>query len=202
MVNSNCPVFGHYIRDGMAQTSSLKSSIRYQVCNTAVDNDISHISSINPSEQGQQSSITDDDLCEITISPLPTTTIKKTSLSLSSPNHYTSSRTPLIPPGHTSATVIKPTKPCSPTTHPLGSVASIHSLSKQTHIQQQQQRSSINSSLLSHNHSSTPRPSIFGTLATTLTAARKSSTSAFALAHQQLTNDHRNLFSGYQGKTF
>lgn len=44
-----------------------------------------------------------------------------------------------------------------------------------------------------------PRPSIFGTLATTLTAVRKSSTTAFALAQQRLSTDNGNLFSGYQG---
>lgn len=44
-----------------------------------------------------------------------------------------------------------------------------------------------------------PRQSIFGTLATTLTAVRKSSTTAFALAQQRLSTDNGNLFSGYQG---
>lgn len=44
-----------------------------------------------------------------------------------------------------------------------------------------------------------PRQSIFGTLATTLTAVRKSSTTALALAQQRLSTDNGNLFSGYQG---
>ncbi len=182
MVNFNCPVFGHYIRDGMAQASPLKTSIRYQVCSSAVDNDI-----ITPSEQGV-SSITDDDLCEITISP---TTIRKTSLSLTSPNHHTSSLTQSVPirstGGHRSsstdsATLIKSIQPCSSVINPLDRSLSIHSLEKQTNIQH--------------------RPSIFGTLATTLTAVRKSSTSIFALAQHQLSNDNGNLFSSYQGNIF
>ena len=181
----------------MAQASSLKSSIRYQVCSSAVDNDISHVSSINPSEQGC-SSITDDDLCEITISP---TIIKKTSLSLSSPNHHTSSLTKLIPvtsrgdrtsSSAESTTLLKSIQPSSPPTNPLGSSLSIHSLAKPTNTQH---RPSTNSSLLSNNRRSTSRQSLFGTLATTLTAVRKSSTSAFALAHQQLSSDNGNLFS-------
>jgi hypothetical protein len=206
LVNSNCPVFGHYIRDGMAQASSFKSSIRYQVCNSAVDNDISHLSPIKSSQQ-PFSSITDDDLCEITISPA---TNKKTSLSLSSPNHHTSSLTHLIPAttsscGHTSSSVestiiIKSIQPPSssplPKT-PLGSSSSINSLSKPRNAQQ---RSSINSSVPSNIPQSSSRQSIFGTLATTLTAVRKSSSTALALAQQRLSADNGTLFSGYQGK--
>jgi hypothetical protein len=179
----------------MAQASSFNSSIRYQVCKSVVDNDISHISSIKPTQQ-TFSSITDDDLCEITISP---STIKKTSLSLSSPNHHTSSLTQLLPTtssgGQTSssaesATLIKSNEPSSPSEkNPLGSTLSIISHKKQTNIQQ----------LPSNNRQSISRQSIFGTLATTLTAVRKSSTTALALAQQRLSTDNGNLFSGYQG---
>ncbi len=209
MVNSNCPIFGRYIRDGMAQASSFKSSIRYQVCNSAVDNDISHLSSIKPTQQ-VFSPNTNDELCEITISP---TINKKTSLSLSSPNHHTSSLTHLIPTatssgGHTSSsiesgTIIKSNPPPSssspPPKNPLGSSSSINSLSKRTHTQQ---RPSINSSIPSNIRQSVSRQSIFGTLATTLTAVRKSSSSALALAQQRLSIDNGTLFSGYQGKIF
>jgi len=196
LVNSRRPLLGHYICDGMAQASPFNSSIRYQVCKSVVDNDISHLSSIKPPQQ-TFSSITDDDLCEITISP---STIKKTSLSLSSPNHHTSSLTQLLPTtssgGQTSssaesATLIKSKEqPSSPSeNNPLGSTLSIISHKKQTNIQQ----------LPSNNRQSISRQSIFGTLATTLTAVRKSSTTALALAQQRLSTDNGNLFSGYQG---
>ena len=92
-MSHNRPHIGHYARDGMAQASSFKSSIRYQVCNSTTDNDIVRLSSTKPSQQGY-SSIIDDDLCEITISP---TTNKKVSLSSPSPNHHTSSLTHSIP---------------------------------------------------------------------------------------------------------
>lgn len=203
MVYSRGPILGHLIRDGMAQASSFNSSIRYQVCKSVADNDISRFSSIKSTQQ-DFSSIHDDELCEITISP---TTNKTTSVSLRSPNHHTSSLTHLIPGistgGQTSssvesATLIQQKETSSPSQkHPLGSSLSISSLKKQTNPQH---RPSINSSIPSHNRQSISRQSIFGTLATTLTAVRKSSTSAFALAQQRLSTDNGNLFSGYQGK--
>jgi hypothetical protein len=180
----------------MDQASLFKSSIRYQVCNSAVDNDISHLTSIKPTQQ-TFSSIIDDDLCEITISP---TTNKKSSVSLSSPNHHTSSLTHLIPATSSagqisssaeSATLIKLNESSSsppplppPPKNPLGSTLSIVSLTKQPYAQTRQSLS---------------RQSILGTLATTLTAVRKSSTTALALAQQRLSTDNGNLFSGYQG---
>jgi len=179
----------------MDQASLFKSSIRYQVCNSAVDNDISHLTSIKPTQQ-TFSSIIDDDLCEITISP---TTNKKPSVSLSSPNHHTSSLTHLIPTTSSagqisssaeSATLIKLNEssssppPPPPPKNPLGSSLSIVSITKQPNTQTRQ---------------SISRQSILGTLATTLTAVRKSSTTALALAQQRLSTDNGNLFSGYQG---
>jgi hypothetical protein len=184
----------------MAQTSLFNSSIRYQVCKSVADNDISGLSSIKRTQQGF-SSINDDDLCEITIS---STTNKKTPLS--SPNHHTSSLTHLIPAassgGHTSSsaestTLIKPKEHSSPLgKHSLGSTLSIASLTKQTNTQH---HPSINSSIPSRNRQSISRQSIIGTLATTLTAVRKSSTAALSLAQQRLSTDNANLFSGYQG---
>jgi hypothetical protein len=49
------------------------------------------------------------------------------------------------------------------------------------------------------HYRSQSRQSVFGTLATTLTAVRKSSTSALALAQQRLSSDNGHLFSSYQG---
>lgn len=124
----------------MAQTSTFKSSIHYQLCNSNLDNKIIKSSQINTDDDN-------DDLHEVTItSPINPTT-------LISPNHHL-----------TSSTL---------------SIASAHK--QQT---------------LSTNHH---RPSIIGTLATTLSAVRKSSTSALALAQQRLSTDNGNLFSGYQG---
>ncbi|CAF0756579.1 unnamed protein product [Rotaria sordida] len=202
----------------MAQASSFKSSIRYQVCNSTTDNDISRLSSTKPSEQGH-SSIIDDDLCEITISP-PTN--KKISSSLSSPNHHTSSLTHLIPltssvpkksPSTTSTIVKIPTQPLSSSSkHPLDCSPSIQSFTKQTNRpsqqQQQQQRShqsSTSSSIRdvitpSNIRQSTSRQSVLDTFTTKLTRnVRKTSTSASALAHQRVSTDNDNLFSTYQG---
>ncbi|UJR08291.1 hypothetical protein I4U23_012562 [Adineta vaga] len=171
----------------MAQASSFKPSIQYQVCNTRTDNEISCISTIKSSEHGYISN-PDNDLSEITVS---SATNKKTTSGLSSPNHYpTASLTQVLssaatPSGHVSsstdsATLIKTQSPSSPTRNTLGSSLSIHSHPRQ----------SINS-LFPSSH----RPSVFGTFASTLTVARKSSTSAFP----RLSTDHGNLFSGYQG---
>ncbi|CAF0722151.1 unnamed protein product [Adineta steineri] len=199
----------------MAQASSFKSSIRYQVCNSTTDNDISRLSSTKPTQQGY-SSIIDDDLCEITISPTPTN--KKVSLSSTSPNHNTSSLTHVIPlttsdsrkTSSNESNIVKiPIQSSSSPKYPLGSSSSIHSLPKQTNppSQQQQQRSrhsSTNSSTRDSinptiNRQSTSRQSVFDTLATKLTAVRKSSTTALAAAQQRLSTDNANLFSAYQG---
>ncbi|CAF3018489.1 unnamed protein product [Rotaria sp. Silwood2] len=211
----------------MAQASSFKSSIRYQVCNSTTDNDISRLSSTKPSEQGH-SSLIDDDLCEITISP---TTSKKISSSLSSPNHHTSSLTHLIPltssvptkSSSTDSTIVKiPTQPLSSASskHPLDSSPSIQSFTKQTNrpLQQQQQQrshhSSTNSSIRdvitpSNIRQSTSKQSVLDTFATKLTTnVRKNSTSTSALVQQpqqqqqqqqQQSTDNDNLFSTYQG---
>jgi hypothetical protein len=177
----------------MAQASSSKPSIRYQVCNSAVDNDLT---STKPSQR-VCSPHPDDDLCEITISP---TTNKKASLS--SPNHHTSLVTHLIPAvssgGHTSssaesATLIKPIQSSILQKNLLGSSSSIHSLSKRTNIQQRPSIPVI-------NRQSFSRQSIFDTLASTLTAVRKSSTSALTLAQQRLSTDNGSIFAAYQGK--
>jgi hypothetical protein len=217
-VSYNRPNTGHYARDGMAQASSFKSSIRYQGCNSTINNDISRLSSTKPSQQGH-SSITDDDLCEITISP---STTKNISPSLSSPNHHSSSLTHLIPltsstnqkSSSTESTIVKiPILPSSssatfPPKHPLGSsLSSIHSLPKRTNpVPQERSRhssttSSIRGSIIPAGaRRSTSRQSVFDTLATKLTAARKSSTTALASAQQRLSTDNANLFSAYQGK--
>ncbi|CAF1046693.1 unnamed protein product [Adineta steineri] len=182
----------------MDQASSFKSSIRYKVCNSDADN---NISSIKPSEQ-ELLLLTDDELCEITISP---TTNKTTSLSLSSPNHHTSSLTPLIPITSSGihrasstdlTTHLKSLPSPSPSQHQFGSTLSIHSLAKQTNTQH---RPSINSPCSLSNRQSISRQSVFGTLATTLTAVRKTSSSALTLAQQRLSTDNGNLFSAYQG---
>jgi hypothetical protein len=222
-VSHSRPNIGHYARDGMAQASSFKSSIRRQVCNSNTDNDIARLSTTKPSEQGH-SSIINDDLCEITISP---TTNKIISSSVSSPNHHVSSLTHIIPltssdsqkSPSTASTIVKiPIQPSSsssssPPKHSLGSSTSIHSLSKRTNpiAQQQSRHSSLTSSIRgggsggvgsinpSNPVRSTSRQSIFDTLATTLTAVRKGSTSALALAQRRLSTDNANLFSAYQG---
>jgi hypothetical protein len=182
LINAQRPIVGHSIRDGMAQASSFKSSIRYQVCNSAGDNDISRYSPIKTNQQSF-SPVKNDDLCEITISP-------------SSPNHHSSSLTHLIPTistfGQTSSStestnLIKSIQPLSSLPkYSLGSTLSISSNPKPTNTPPHRQ--------------SLSRQSIFGTLATTFTAVRKSSTTAFALAQQRLSTDNGNLFSGYQGK--
>ena len=89
-------------------------------------------------------------------------------------------------------TSLSPNHYGSPSSEARGSSASIQSLSKSIAVP-----SHPNSS----NQRSPSRQSIFGTLATTLTAVRKSSTSALALAQQRLSSDNGNLFSAYQGKT-
>ncbi len=197
----------------MAQASSVESSIPYQVCNSTTDNDISCLSSIKPTEP-EHSLIPDDDLREITVLP---TRNKKVSSSFSSPNHHTSSLTHLIPltssaprisPSSESTIIKIPTKPSSISSkNPLGSSSSVHSLPKRTNPPSQHSRhSSITSSIRGGSrtnppnpHHSTSRQSIFDTLATKLTAVRKSSTSALALAQQSLSTENANLFSSYQG---
>ena len=157
----------------MDQVSSFNSSIRYQVCNSTGD------------ERGTRA--TQDDLCEITISP---STNPKSPVALSSPNHYESSLlTPLLP-----TTSIKPTQTSS-LADAHESSSSIDSLAKR--------RGARKSRTIdpSYAHRASSRQSVFGTLATTLTAVRKSSTSAIASAQQRLSTDNGNLFSAYQGKT-
>ncbi|CAF4093518.1 unnamed protein product, partial [Rotaria magnacalcarata] len=83
LINFNRPLSGHYARDGMAQTSSFKSSIHNQVCNSNIDSDIARLSSIKSSQQVVPSNI-HDDLYEIRISP-PTS--QKSPLQVSPSNH-------------------------------------------------------------------------------------------------------------------
>lgn len=78
----------------MAQTSSIDSSVRYQVCNSTIANDISRLSSNKRHPPG----ISKDDLHEIAIStptgnhqPLTSTIIKIPSQLISSPKHSCSS---------------------------------------------------------------------------------------------------------------
>ena len=231
-MNSSRPNLGHYARDGMAQASSFNSSKLYQVCNTTTDNDISRLSSTNLSEQRHLSNPIDE-LSEITISPSTTTTT--TNKTLSSSNHYTlSSLTHKIP--LTSSTIEKkssfdsttiniPTQPSLSSKHPpLGSLTSIHSLSKRKHSRQSSRNPSLRSTdsatviqtplpspppppLTSGENPhptvknrSTSRQSIFDTLATTLTNVRKNSTTALNAAQQNLSTDNNaNLFNSYQG---
>ncbi|CAF1613551.1 unnamed protein product [Rotaria magnacalcarata] len=190
----------------MAQTSSFKSSIHNQVCNSNIDSDIARLSSIKSSQQVVPSNI-HDDLYEIRISP-PTS--QKSPLQVSPSNHRTSSSKHLVPftstdggggGGHVASssetdTRIKPTKIPFLSNNSRSSSVSIQSLPKRISTQHQP---SINSSNPYNHRYSTSRQSIFDTLATTLTAVRKSSTSAFALAHQRLSSDNGNIFSGYQG---
>ena len=89
---------------------------------------------------------------------------------------------------------IQPLSSSSPK-HPLGSSSSIHSLTKQPNPLSQQQQSRP----LSNARQSTSRQSIIDTIATKLTAVRKSSTTALNLAQQRLSTDNVNLFSTYQG---
>ncbi|CAF3388043.1 unnamed protein product [Rotaria socialis] len=189
----------------MAQTSSFKSSIHNQVCNSNIDNDIARLPSIKSSQQVVPSNI-HDDLCEIRIFP-PTS--QKSSSQLPSSNHRTPLSKHLVPftstdgggGGHVTSssetgTHIKPTKIPLLSNNSRGSSVSIQSLPKRISTQP---RPSINSSNPYNHRYSTSRQSIFDTLATTLTAVRKSSTSAFTLAHQRLSSDNGNIFSGYQG---
>ena len=162
----------------MAQTSSIDSSIRYQVCNSTIDNDISRLSSEKP--------ISKEDLCEITISSPPINN-KQIPSSLSSPNHHSHQPFP--------TTIIKiPSQLISSPKHPLGDScsSSIHSPSKQI-------QSSSHDDRVNPTQRSTSRQSLFDTLATTLTSVRKSSTAAFNAAQQNLSTDNTNLFSSYQG---
>ena len=211
-MNPTRPNIGHYARDGMAQASSVDSSIRYQVCNSTIDNDISRFSSSKSSEQ-RHSTNPPDDLREITISP---STIQPISSSFSFPNHHTSSLTHLIPltssvpriSPSTESTIVKiPIQSASSfsSKHPLGSLSSIHSLNKRPKSSSQHSRHSsfraATTELHPTNtpHRSTSRQSIFETLATTLTAKRKTSTAALSTTQQNVATDNANLFSGYQG---
>ena len=175
----------------MDQTSPFKSSIRYQVCNSIGDEQSARLPAA--------SCVTQNDLCEITISP---STSKKRLVALSSPNHYESSLlTPLIPTTTTAAgqlasqqsAPIKPTQTSS-LADAHESSSSIDSLAKR--------RGARKSRTIdpSYAHRAASRQSVFGTLATTLTAVRKSSTCALTSAQQRLSTDNTNLFSAYQGK--
>jgi hypothetical protein len=182
-VNYNYSSLERYTSDGMAQTSSFKPSIYYQVCNAVSD---SEVATIKLSEPARASHL-ENDLSEITISSAPT---KKAPVGLSSPNHHPAPRpsTGRISSSTESATLVQTRSPSSPSRNARGSTLSIHSLAKPTNSQY---RPSINS-LFPSSH----RPSVFGTLATSLAAARKSSAAGFA----RLSTDHGHLFSGYQGK--
>src|ERR1700722_14372514 len=109
----------------MAQISSFKSSIRYQVCNSNVDNDITRKPSI----------INDDDLCEVKISP-----------TISSPNHHTQ----LIPNDDQTSKLNEPSPSLIlPPKNPLGSSSlSIASITKPPNTQRRQ---STHPSFPSHN---------------------------------------------------
>lgn len=153
----------------MAQTSSIDSSIRYQVCNSTIDNDISRLSTSQSSGK-QHSSISKDDLTEITITS-PINNEKKIPSLFSSPNHH---------PLPESTTIKIPFQILSSPKHPLGSSSSssIQSPTKPDETNQDRIRS-------------TSKQSLFDTLATTLTAGRKNSTTP--------QTDNANLFSSYQG---
>jgi hypothetical protein len=188
----------------MAQASSFKSSIRYQVCNASNDNDISRLSSTRV-VQKDSSNGNDDDLREITIAT-------PNNPKRSSPNHHVSTliRSPVtvdsaivkIPAQHLSSSSPK---------HPLISSASVHSLSKGGNppavVSQPSRRPSVTSTVRGNALPSSPVPrsgsrqSIIDTLATTLTAVRKGSTSALALAQRRLSTDNTNLFATYQGES-
>ena len=183
----------------MAQASSFKSSIRYQVCNPSNDNDISRLSATRVVQK--ESSIgEDDELREITIAP-------PNNPKRSSPNHHVSTliRSPAAP----DSTIVKiPVQhlPSSSPKHPLTSSASIHSLSKRTNppavVSRPSRRSSVSSTVRGNAvPRSGSRQSIIDTLATTLTAVRKGSTTALALAQRRLSTDNTNLFATYQGKS-
>ena len=148
----------------MAQASSCKSTVRYQVCNSNADDEPSK-KSTDENKSLIRSTIESDDLCEITISSI------NQCQSQSRPNHFDSS---------TNSNIIRNLRENDDPSRRL-----------------------LSSSTISNNPSahprSSPRPSIFGTLTTTLTAVRKSSTSALALAQQRLSSDNGNLFSAYQG---
>ena len=169
----------------------------------------------NPLNKATHPLFDDDDLCEITISP---TINKNISTSSSSPNHHVSSLTHSIPltssvpkkSSSTESTIVKiPIQPSSPSSsfspkHPPADSSSTHSLAKRTKPPSRSRHSSINSSIRGgiippNNRQSASRQSIFDTLATTLTAVRKGSTSALALAQRRLSTDNGNLFSAYQG---
>ena len=185
----------------MAQISSFKPCIPYQVCNSTSDNDILRPSSIKSPEQTRLP-LANDDLFEIKISPA-TNQLKSTTSS----NHYTSSLTPLISAKSTdnyrslsaeSTSFTKSIKSSSFTSkNPHDGSSSTHSLSRRIYTQP---RSSINFSNSSNYRQSTSRQSIFDTLANKLTAVRKSSITALALAQQRLSIDNGTLFSTYQGK--
>lgn len=190
----------------MAQAPSFKPSIHYQVCNSTADHEASHLSTIKPAQQISPP-VFEEGLYEIKVSP---PTKPKTSSQLSAPNHYASTLKPLTPLKSSagsklssvgSTTLTKPIQPSSSSSHLAqntnDSCLSIQSLQRGTSTQH---RSSLNSSVHSANRQSPSRQSIFDTLATTLTAVRKSSTSALALAQQRLSTDNGNLFSAYQGK--
>ena len=187
----------------MAQISSFKPYVRYQMCNSTSDNDILCPSSIK-SPQETRSPVANDDLFEIKISPATN------QLNSSSPNHHTFSLTQLIPANSThnhrslsaeSTNLIKPIESLSPSApkNQHGGSLSTHLLSRPTYTPT---RFLTNFSNSSNYSQSTPRQSIFDTLATTLTAVRKSSTTALALAQQRLSIDNGTLFSTYQGKKF
>ena len=186
----------------MAQASSTKSSLRHEVCNSGIDNDVSRFSlSTKPSPQGH-SSISPDDLREVTIVPSANHVLSVARPSSTSSPHALPKSSPV------ESTIVKiPIQSSSPSSavpkHSAGSSSSIHSLAKRP------KPTSRHSSTSSSHHGGTipanarhsiSRQSVFDTLATTLTAVRKTSTSALAVAQQRLSHDNGNLFSSYHGK--
>ena len=170
----------------MAQTSSIDSSIRYQVCNSTNDNDISRLSTSQSSGK-RHSSISKDDLCEITIASPSTSNEKKISS-----NHHplTSTRSRTSP--SSDSTIIKiPFQTIPSAQQPFASsTSSIQSPTKPIKSSDEHNHDRIHSS-----HRATSKQSLFETLATTLTTGQKNSTAPLSTTQ----TDNANLFSSYQG---
>ncbi|UJR37960.1 hypothetical protein I4U23_030644 [Adineta vaga] len=201
----------------MAQASSFKSSIRYQVCNSTTDNDNIHVTTTTKPFEQDHSATNADDLREITIS---STTDKKLSLSSSSsPNHHqhSSIQTHFIPlisnhsqktspidsnlikiqsqssSSSSSSPSLPPPPPLPLSKYPLDSVSSIHSFSKQTNPV------SHHSSIRDNVNSSNTQQSINDILATKLPTSLESSTPILTTTQQRISTENANLFTSYQG---
>ena len=217
-MNKSRPKIGHYTRNGMAQISSFNSSIPYQPCNSITDNDVSPLSSAKSIYQ-KHSSIIDDSLCEITVSPSTVEQIPPPSSS-SSDCHISS--LVYLNPLESSAslksfsTESDPVKipiesssiPSSPSEHPLDTSTSIHSASKQTTRLSQQQPShplTAKSPIYdvvtpSNTHQTTSQRPVFDILAKKIKPVRQNSISATVSVQQHSSTDNDNLLPVYQGE--